>query len=186
MTDDAAPLLVGSGQESRNVDEGHEWEIECIAESDESRRLAAGIDIEAPREDEWLIGNDPHGSALQAGEADDDVLGERELEEAAIIEDLTDDGFDIIGFGGIRWYQVAQGRATSVSRVLCALDRRWSCCSMADGQPDQARSMACSSLSAVKWDTPDFAPWVMAPPRSPNVTSSLVTVLMTSGPVMNM
>ena len=67
-----------------------------------------------------------HGSALQAGEADDDVLGERDLnfEEAAIIEDLTDDGFDIIGFGGIRWYQVAQGEATSVSRVLCALDRR--------------------------------------------------------------
>src|SRR5947209_6532408 len=45
---------------------------------------------------------------------------------------------------------------------------------------------ACSSESAAKWDTPDFVLWVIAPPSSSLVTSSWVTVLMTSGPVMNM
>ena len=44
---------------------------------------------------------------------------------------------------------------------------------------------ACSSESAAKCATPDFALWVIAPPNSSLVTSSCVTVLITSGPVMN-
>ncbi len=43
-----------------------------------------------------------------------------------------------------------------------------------------------SSFSAAKWATPDFVLWVIAPPSSSNVGSSPVTVLITSGPVMNM
>ena len=41
-------------------------------------------------------------------------------------------------------------------------------------------------MSAAKWATPDFVLWVIAPPSSSNVGSSPVTVLITSGPVMNM
>ena len=37
-----------------------------------------------------------------------------------------------------------------------------------------------------KWQTPDLVAWLMAPPSSSKVTSSPVTVLTTSGPVMNM
>ena len=37
----------------------------------------------------------------------------------------------------------------------------------------------------MKWATPLFLLWVVAPPRSSPVTTSPVTVLMTSGPVMN-
>ena len=47
-------------------------------------------------------------------------------------------------------------------------------------------SRHCSSSSAAKWATPDFELWVIAPPSSSNSTSSPVTVLITSGPVMNM
>ena len=42
------------------------------------------------------------------------------------------------------------------------------------------------SSSAAKWATPDLALCVIAPPSSSKLTSSLVTALMTFGPVTNM
>ena len=44
----------------------------------------------------------------------------------------------------------------------------------------------CSSSSDAKCATPDFELWLIAPLSSLNSTSSSVTVLITSGPVMNM
>ncbi len=46
--------------------------------------------------------------------------------------------------------------------------------------------MQCSSLFAAKSATLDFEACVSAPPRSSAVTSSCVTVLITSGPVIIM
>ena len=46
-------------------------------------------------------------------------------------------------------------------------------------------SRACPSDSARSWATPLRLLWTRLPPRSPAVTSSPVTALMTSGPVMN-
>ena len=43
-----------------------------------------------------------------------------------------------------------------------------------------------SSSSAARCATPDFVLCVIAPPSDSKSTSSPVTVLMTSGPVMNM
>ena len=43
-----------------------------------------------------------------------------------------------------------------------------------------------SSSSAARWATPDFVLCAIAPPSDSKSTSSPVTVLMTSGPVMNM
>ena len=48
------------------------------------------------------------------------------------------------------------------------------------------RARHSSSFSAAKCVTPDTRPWVSAPPRSSNETSSWVTALITSGPVTNM
>ena len=42
------------------------------------------------------------------------------------------------------------------------------------------------SSAATNVATPDFEAWLIAPPSSSSVTSSPVTVLTTSGPVMNM
>ena len=47
-------------------------------------------------------------------------------------------------------------------------------------------SRQLSSFSVAKWATPDFVLCDIAPPSSSNSTSSPVTVLITSGPVMNM
>ena len=46
--------------------------------------------------------------------------------------------------------------------------------------------MHASSSASVKCDTPERVACVIAPPSCSFVTSSWVTVLMTSGPVMNM
>ena len=46
-------------------------------------------------------------------------------------------------------------------------------------------SIASAPLSDTKWVTPEIPAWVRAPPNSSNVTSSPVTALITSGPVMN-
>ena len=46
--------------------------------------------------------------------------------------------------------------------------------------------MHASSSLSVKCDTPDFEACVIAPPSCSFETSSWVTVLITSGPVMNM
>ena len=50
----------------------------------------------------------------------------------------------------------------------------------------RASSRHASSSSEAKWATPDLELWDIAPPSSSNPTSSPVTVLITSGPVMNM
>ena len=47
-------------------------------------------------------------------------------------------------------------------------------------------AMHSSSESEAKWHTPERVAWLCAPPSSSIVTSSPVTVLITSGPVMNM
>ncbi len=47
-------------------------------------------------------------------------------------------------------------------------------------------SRHASSSSAARCATPDLELWAIAPPSSSKPTSSPVTVLMTSGPVMNM
>jgi len=46
--------------------------------------------------------------------------------------------------------------------------------------------MQSASLSATKWHTPLLEAWAMGPPSSSWVTSSPMTALMTSGPVMYM
>ncbi len=58
-----------------------------------------------------------------------------------------------------------------------------------DGMNDsisRISSRASRSSAAAKWATPDLLLWVIAPPRCSLVTSSWVTSLITSGPVMNM
>ena len=62
------------------------------------------------------------------------------------------------------------------SRLFCGMNEsRWRTSSMHD-----------SSSSDANWHTPDLTACDSAPPSSSMVTSSPVTVLITSGPVMNM
>ena len=50
----------------------------------------------------------------------------------------------------------------------------------------QAGQAGRARRGSARWATPERLAWVCAPPSSSLVTSSWVTALMTSGPVMNM
>jgi hypothetical protein len=55
-------------------------------------------------------------------------------------------------------------------------------------EPEQVAGVLQELVLVVgaRWATPDFVLWVIAPPSDSKSTSSPVTVLITSGPVMNM
>ena len=89
MLDDAAVLLGGAGQEARDVLEGHERDVEAVAEAHEARGLHRGVDVEAAGQVGGLVGDDADRAAAEPAEADDDVRREVgvDLEEVAVVED---------------------------------------------------------------------------------------------------
>ena len=58
VLDDAAALLGGAGQEAGHVDEGHERDVEAVAEADEARRLHRRVDVQAAGQVRGLVGDD--------------------------------------------------------------------------------------------------------------------------------
>src|SRR5256885_446422 len=71
--DARAMLLLLPREEPGDIDEGHEREIERVAESDEPRAFDRGVDVERPRQVSRLVSDDAHRLAVEAGEPDDDV-----------------------------------------------------------------------------------------------------------------
>src|SRR3546814_14605484 len=58
VADDAAVLLRDPGQEARHVDQGHQRDVEGVAEPDEPRALVGGVDVEHPGDHAGLVGDD--------------------------------------------------------------------------------------------------------------------------------
>ena len=100
--DDAAVLLRRTRQEARNVHEGHDRNVERVAETDEARGLAAGVDIEHAGHELGLVGDDTHALAVETGEAGDDVLGVAGsgLQILAVVDDRLDDLRHVVGLVG--------------------------------------------------------------------------------------
>ena len=74
------------------------------------------------------------------------------------------------------WGSSSVGTRGASSRLFC-------------GRKDSSERMLCSASSSeftAKSATPLLLAWVLAPPSSSAVTSSWVTVLITSGPVIIM
>src|SRR5574344_1629352 len=88
MQDDSVVLLTCTREEARHIDETNDWNVEGIAEADETGTLARGVAVEHTSELRRLVGNDTHGTTVEAREADDDVLGMAwlHLEELAVID----------------------------------------------------------------------------------------------------
>ena len=124
MGDDAAVLLGRTRQEARNVHQGHDRNVERIAEADETRGLAAGVDVEHAGHELGLVGDDADRLAVETREAGDDVLGVSgsRLQVLAVVHDRTDDLGHVVGFVGVVGDDV-------VERILQARDRI-----VADGQ----------------------------------------------------
>ncbi len=126
--DDAAPLLVGPGQEARHVDKGQDRDVERIAGSHKARRLLRGGDVERAGELHRLVRDHSHGAALHPAEADQEVRGVQRLhlEELTVVEHLVDDLMHVIGdIRAVRDDRVQEPVAViDVQVVLLAVDRR--------------------------------------------------------------
>ena len=75
---------------------------EGVAEAHEAGELLGGVDVEGAGVDHGLVGDDAHGTALEAGEADDDVGGEvlLDLDELTVVDQGGDDVDDVVGPAG--------------------------------------------------------------------------------------
>src|SRR6266478_10211029 len=76
MLDDPAPLLLRTRQKSRHVLKRNERNIERIAESHEARSLHRSIDVQHPREERGLVGDDSDGPSIKPRKAYNEILRE--------------------------------------------------------------------------------------------------------------
>src|SRR5678816_4701227 len=76
VADDAAVFLRRSRQESGDVLERHERDVEGVAEPDEARTLDRGIDIERARQVRRLIRHDTNRAAAKPRKPDQEIARE--------------------------------------------------------------------------------------------------------------
>ncbi len=93
--------LTGAGKESGHVDEGHQRDVEGVAEAHEAGCLARCVAVEHAGKIFGLVGHDADALSVEAGEAYDDVLGVVALhfEEFAVVDDRADHLIHVVGTG---------------------------------------------------------------------------------------
>src|SRR5580704_5435569 len=119
MPDNAAEFLLRAGKKTRNVFKRDERNIESITEAHEARAFYGCVDVEHACEECRLIGDDSDGAAFEAREADDKVFCKMlvDFEEFALVSDIVDCIFNVIGFLRILGYQRIQCGGGSVPRI---------------------------------------------------------------------
>ena len=120
MQDDSIVFLACARQESRDIDEGYDWDIEGIAEADEACTLPTGIHVEDTCIRHGLVGNDTYALAVEMRKARDDVLGKLRLylEEFPVIRDRGDHLIHVIGLVRIIGQDLVQQVILAVDRVV--------------------------------------------------------------------
>ena len=90
MPDDAVVLLVDAGQEAGHVDEGHQRDVEGIADLHEAGRLLRGPDVQHAGQDGGWLATIPVTWPSEPGQRADDVGRPVlvHLEDVAIVNDL--------------------------------------------------------------------------------------------------
>ena len=123
--DDGAVLLLRAAEEAGDVHEGHQRDVEGVAEADETRGLAAGVDVEHAGEHLGLVRHDADAAAVHVGEADDDVLGElgMDLEEVTVVDDALDDLVHVVGLVRVVGDDLVQAVLHAGNRVGGGLER---------------------------------------------------------------
>lgn len=126
MQDHAVILLTGAGKESGDVDQSDQRNVECVAEADEAGTLARGVAVEHAGKIFGLVGHDAHGLTVEAGEADDDVLGivALYLEELSVVDDGADDLVHVIGTVGRVGDNLVERVLETVDGVVALYQRR--------------------------------------------------------------
>src|SRR5438876_9720418 len=126
VLDDAAVLLGRPGQESRDVDERHQRDVEAVAEPHEARRLDRRVDVETPGQVGGLVGHDPHRATAQAPEPDNNVGREVRvnLEEVLVVEHAAQDRLHVVGLVRLLGNDRLQRLVTTVHRIERRVQRR--------------------------------------------------------------
>jgi len=126
VADDSAVLLVDAGQETRNVDERDERDVERIAGAHEARRFLARLDVEHSGEHHRLVADDADGVSVDAREAAHDALGPvgEVLEEFAAVDHLGDHLLHVVRHVRRRREDRAQ-RFAAPRRVVGRFAARW-------------------------------------------------------------
>src|SRR5580704_9004210 len=99
MPDDAAELLAGTGKETGYILEGHQRNVERIAEAHETSALHRRVDIEASGQVRRLIGHYADRPAVQAREPYYDVFREVLVYfgKIPVVHNAMDDVLDVVG-----------------------------------------------------------------------------------------
>ena len=120
LTNNTVVLLVDTGEETGDIDEGHDGDVEGIAEADETSALHRGVDVQATGEFERLVGDNTHSATLHATETNNNVLGEvgGDFEELVIIDDHLQELLHIIGHVGVSRDNVHEGGIGAVTRIV--------------------------------------------------------------------
>ncbi|MNX91930.1 hypothetical protein D3C86_1240470 [compost metagenome] len=126
VLDQGAVLLLGARHEARHVHQRHQRNVEGVAEADEARGLAAAVDVQHPRQNLRLVGDDADGLAVQTTEAADDVPGEvgADLEEVGLVDHLQDQLLHVVGLVRIGRDQGVQRGLVAIRLVIAVADRR--------------------------------------------------------------
>jgi hypothetical protein len=98
VADDAGALLAAAGQEAGRVHEHDERQAEEVARAHEARALLGRVGVEHAAQVRRLVGDDPHRTPVQAGEAADEVAGPArcDLEQLAGVDQARDDRPDVV------------------------------------------------------------------------------------------
>ena len=99
MADDAAVLLVDTGEKAGHVDKGDQRDVERIAGPNEAGGLLRRLDVEHTGQHHRLVAHYADGTAVEASKATHDALAPRGvvLHEVAVVDDVTDHGLNVIG-----------------------------------------------------------------------------------------
>src|SRR5687768_4952721 len=103
MADDAAPFLRGAGEETGDVGEGEERNVEGVTGANEPGALAGRVDVENTSKVLRLVADHPDGKAVEPRESTDDVLRPVlvDLEELLVVDDPHDDVAHVVRLGGV-------------------------------------------------------------------------------------
>ena len=126
MPDDPAPLLYRSWEETGDVHESEQGDVEAVTHADEPCRLDARIDVQAAGEHLRLVGDDAYRAAGEPGEPDDDVLGVtgEQFHELSLVGQRGDDVPDVVGAVRVVWHDSREFRALAL-RVVGTCELRW-------------------------------------------------------------
>ncbi len=113
-------------QESRDVDERDQRNVEGIAGTHEPRGLDGRVDVERPGKHGGLLGDDADRPTAKSREADDDVRGPTglDLEQLAAVDDPADHVVHVIRRGRILGNDRVERGIASIGRIVGVAARR--------------------------------------------------------------